>query len=482
MVSGNDEQGPVNFKVTKSIFISHANEDKPTIQPFVQALHKEMTDYSLFIDRPAEIGINPSDGRVEFIDVGTSWRDKLKVALDTDGLVLFFATPTSVDKLLVDQNASGACMILLDEFFVARFRKRIIVVVLGKTPEGSKELVARIPQGLHEDQWIDLSQSIPTALGQCPYFGTLKQSLRNFNRSPDEDPVSRLELLPKLINREETMLCAIQSGIGTVRKAAGLADAQTTGMIVLCENDDVPEMIGERFSEFDGRDSFLGLQDDTHNYFNWMANETWKLRNIHTKNVNPEIKPGTDKETVSRTLKTALEQLFDENHPLNENYPMLVTANFDLSGNEKGLPILVTSWAEVWADLFDDLAGRQHVPVFPLLCIQYKAPSRWQFWRDHPYGRFKSETKQAIRNARSSANLLLEIGPQLDSVKRIDIQTWKSSRRVNKQLGSGYEELDLILKSLFSKGSGNQGVPMRPLQDEVQRVFLNSGPNNGALQ
>lgn len=59
MVSGNDEWRPKASKVIKSIFISHANEDKPIIQPFVQALYEELTDCTFFIDRPAEIDIDP---------------------------------------------------------------------------------------------------------------------------------------------------------------------------------------------------------------------------------------------------------------------------------------------------------------------------------------------------------------------------------------------------------------------------------------
>ncbi len=241
----------------KQVFISHVEEDKGRLTPYLDMiLESDPGNIRLWIDRPHKIpagGLFKRDDpdTVVGIEIGERWDDEIEKALKAVDAVLVFWS----EKARIKESGPQR-----EEIYYARRT--------GKLVAASFDDPATTPFHYPYIQVANLSE------GNGPFADVLTRLgklLRNGPVADIEEPVIDLYNAPYLANRERH--AALIERQVNERKRVG-------HYVVPCHADDVFDKFAERLSEFDGPD--IWKPDGS------TASETWS-KNLLGLDLNTDV-------------------------------------------------------------------------------------------------------------------------------------------------------------------------------------------------
>lgn len=451
----------------KSLFISHDNRDKGAIGPFLRALHAD--GFTLFIDRPAEVGLDPNDDRIRSIRIDENFGIRIPNELEEADLVLVFWTMNSA------KNAQRND-VLGKEITLADHRRTLRCVLIADDEKHARSIEAELPQLFNPLQHIKFLGTDASRLAEHPSFRSLCTQLRETVILPGEEPYKDLglDVIAMLVDRGSPIETFKAAGTTSLKFTATPPGARRThGIVVVGHIDDYPRLLDERFKRFDGRECFQLVEELRPRLPvvpEWITNRQWNYYDMYSPETEG-MRPDDFSDYMQRKL-----QLLNCSKPLRgkgSKYAIVSTVSVrevdirqDPAGN-------IAAWLAAWDR---ELAAPPDVPVMPVLYITHQdEPPGWLaswFWYARPgtAERLAKSVDQALQKARPE-HFDVTVASDLRKIEWVDARAWLRAY-VPRRL---YSDVDTLLRRLFPQKERTPGYAM----DDFYSELIKSPPFNG---
>lgn len=399
----------------KRIFVSHDNRDKPALRPFLHALFD--AGFTLFVDRPTEVGLDATDPRIVSIQTTESWQDGLERGLRECDIVLVFWTPNSVGK-----SAVNAGSVILTEVIMAFTQNKLRCALLCDDPADVPGVVAGRPTLLKDLQHIDLSGSDRAAIAADLNFRNLVHQLSQAPaavaapEAPDLVPRFRA----KLVNRQKPVRELIAAGTVTAHYALDQADGpRARGVIVIGSDFDRLEFLGDRFVARDGAACFSTLPSGAADTRLWASMQAWndhRMTSLDDEMVTPD--------SFAAHMRYE-HQAMQRKKPLRDGagqYPVLATIRLNEQAIRDDPEGVIAAWLAAWDE---ELARPVDIPVLPVLYIGYAEEKRglFSFFSRPPRERVQEAAEAALART-PLRHLEARLSPPLDRINYEIANNW----------------------------------------------------------
>lgn len=342
--------------MSATVFISHDNRDKPLLAPYIRALHA--AGFTLFVDRPDEVGLDPEDARVRKIMMDEEFRGRLSRELKTVDIVLLCLTAISVEKLQTNN-------ILTKEVNDADSLGKLRIMLVAEDEPAAVAVQRRFPELWNPVQHLKLLGADIERLAEDAQFRSLCTQLAQPIRR--DEPVLTPAVAAKLVNRDTQIYDLKEAGKLSLVGAAGTA-ARHPAIIALGTRDDLPTLLHERFCDYDGRLCFTAARARTANADRaqpWYDDPVWSEARMQVRSGQP-----MKLADFRRYLDSAFDDLLAV-APLRDMngqtaiVPFLHVSEKDIRGEAAAI---VGHWIERWDR---ELETPVDVPLLPSLYITH---------------------------------------------------------------------------------------------------------------
>lgn len=301
---------------------------------------------------------------------------------------------------------------------------------------------------------------------------------------------SYLAFLPTLIDRQNTMDTLGVKGrlsmTSLVRERSGQRSAQGA-LVVVGEDSDRLDDIGDRFAKKDGEKCWLLLKDQIIGHGDWVENGAWQHASY------PVTFPdGYDREDCKRRIHEGILAL-ESTKPIfdrSPNHALMITTQILLREHERHIGDITKCWIDVWNN---KLQKPTLIPILPILTFLMPNENksflgRLTFWDDpeksalKKYEKIKRRVNVAI-GATSSPLLDVAIAPRMRALEEADFNLWVSEHKVETHVRPGDgPKLATMRDEIFYRENKSVRVRMREVYDKINRTGVFGPPQTRPRQ